>query len=113
MLPIESVADFSLNKKINFQTLDGQNFTINFLITDNVQQFSIIKILKVSASVCTYLNSKTGVKLIHAGSILSEKKLIGDIQIYFSPSPLLVIFIKVRNLILNIDVKTSNLRRKK
>ncbi|KAF0991654.1 hypothetical protein HZS_3061 [Henneguya salminicola] len=71
-----------MNLTINFQTLDHQNFALSFLRTD--------KILKVAAAVCTFLNSKTGVKLIFAGSILEENKQIGDISTDLSSSRLLV-----------------------
>ncbi|KAF0986169.1 hypothetical protein HZS_800, partial [Henneguya salminicola] len=74
-------------KKINFKTLNGVNFAINFLKTDNIH--------KVSASVCSYLNSKSGIKLIYAGSILEEDKQLGDLPINFYSSRLLVIFRKM------------------
>ncbi|KAF0986010.1 hypothetical protein HZS_5005 [Henneguya salminicola] len=86
MLPIGSVANSLMNITINFKTLDRPNFSLSFLKTDNV--------LKVSAEICAFLNSKTGIKLIYAGSILQENKKIGDVKPEFSYNPLLVVFIK-------------------
>ncbi|KAF0985754.1 hypothetical protein HZS_5771 [Henneguya salminicola] len=73
MLPIESVEDFSLNKKINFKTLDGHQFTLKPQIYEEKNEFCPQK--------DTTLGNKT--KTVSSSTYLAKNKKISIQNTFF------------------------------